>query len=192
MTKNEWRDIGKSRRQALSAAERDWQSQALVRMICADPRMIRAETVLLFLSFASEWNTDALIRAAWAEGKTACLTRTLPDHAMEACRFTPQTPLVTTRGALQEIPADAAEPIALAQIDFCLVPGLLFDPYGTRLGYGAGYYDRFLPKLSESCTILAAGFDCQLVGSPLPHDATDYRLPEIWTPSQQIRTRKPF
>ena len=69
MTKNEWRDIGKSRRQALSAAERDWQSQALVRMICADPRMIRAETVLLFLSFASEWNTDALIRAAWAEGK---------------------------------------------------------------------------------------------------------------------------
>lgn len=84
---------------------------------------------------------------------------------MEACRFTPQTPLVTTRGALQEIPADAAEPIALAQIDFCLVPGLLFDPYGTRLGYGAGYYDRFLPKLSEDCTILAAGFDCQLVGS---------------------------
>ena len=38
MTKNEWRDIGKSRRQALSAAERDWQSQALVRKICADPR----------------------------------------------------------------------------------------------------------------------------------------------------------
>ena len=111
---------------------------------------------------------------------------------MEACRFTPQTPLVTTRGALQEIPADAAEPIALAQIDFCLVPGLLFDPYGTRLGYGAGYYDRFLPKLSESCTILAAGCDCQLGGSPLPRDATDYRLPEIWTPSQQIRTRKPF
>ena len=67
MTKNEWRDIGKSRRQALSAAERDWQSQALVRKICADPRMIRAETVLLFLSFASEWNTDALIRAAFRE-----------------------------------------------------------------------------------------------------------------------------
>ena len=162
-------------------------------MICADPRMIRAETVLLFLSFASEWNTDALIRAAWAEGKTVCLTRTLPDHAMEACRFTPQTPLVTTRGALQEHPrrrrrahrarTDRLLPRARASSSI---------PTAPAWAHGAGYYDRFLPKLSESCTILAAGFDCQLVGSPLPHDATDYRLPEIWTPSQQIRTRKPF
>lgn len=192
MTKNEWRDIGKSRRQALSAAERDWQSQALVHALCADPRWQRAETVLLFLSFGSEWNTDALIHTAWASGKTVCLTRCRADHTMDACRYILDTPLVTTRGSLQEIAPNAADPVALESIDFCLVPGLLFDPYGTRLGYGAGYYDRFLPKLSESCTILAAGFDCQLVGSPLPHDATDYRLPEIWTPSQQIRTRKPF
>lgn len=192
MTKNEWRDIGKTRRQALSVSERARQSDTLVHALCADPRWQRAETVLLFLSFGSEWNTDALIHAAWASGKTVCLTRCRADHTMDACRYTPDTPLVTTRGSLQEIAPNAAEPIALAQIDFCLVPGLLFDPYGTRLGYGAGYYDRLLPKLSESCTILAAGFDCQLVGSPLPRDATDYRLPEIWTPSQQIRTRKPF
>lgn len=192
MTKNEWRDIGKSRRQALSAAERDWQSQALVHALCADPRWQRAETVLLFLSFGSEWNTDALIHTAWASGKTVCLTRCRADHTMDACRYILDTPLVTTRGSLQEIAPNAADPVALESIDFCLVPGLLFDPYGTRLGYGAGYYDRFLPKLSEGCTILAAGFDCQLVGSPLPRDATDYRLPEIWTPSQQIRTRKPF
>ena len=133
MTKNEWRDIGKSRRQALSAAERDWQSQALVRMICADPRMIRAETVLLFLSFASEWNTDALIRAAWAEGKTVCLTRCRADHTMDACRYVLDTPLVTTRGSLQEVAPKAADPVALETIHFCLLAGLLFDPYGTRL-----------------------------------------------------------
>ena len=185
MTKNEWRDIGKSRRQAISAAERDWQSQALVRKICADPRMIRAKTVLLFLSFASEWNTDALIRAAWAEGKTVCLTRTLPDHAMEACLFTPQTPLVTTRGALQEIPADAAEPVALESIDFCLVPGLLFDPYGPRLGYGGGYYDRFLSRTNAVCAALCAS---QRMCAALPHEAFDRCCHYIITEREVLHT----
>lgn len=192
MTKDQWRTLGRQRRQALSDAERDWQAQALTRAILADPRWQRAETVLLSLSFGSEWNTTALIRTAWNAGKTVLLPRCLADHAMEACRYTPQTPLVTTRGSLQEIAPEAADPVALETIAFCLVPGLLFDPYGTRLGYGAGYYDRFLPRLDSACTILACGFDCQLVGTALPGEPTDFRLQEIWTPTQKILTRPPF
>ena len=111
---------------------------------------------------------------------------------MKPCLYTPDTPLVTTLGSLREIPQEVAEPIDIESIDFCLIPGLLFDPYGTRLGYGAGYYDRFLPKLPSHCTMLAAGFNCQLVGTALPYEATDYHVPEVITPHTHIKTRTQF
>lgn len=192
MTKDQWRSIGKEQRRALNSEERTYQTIALTRAILKDPRWQRANTVLLFLSFGSEWDTTSLIQSAWASGKTVALTRCLPNHQMEACRYTPETPLITTLGHLKEISPDSAEPLALDSIDFCLVPGLLFDPYGTRLGYGAGYYDRFLPQLPKKCTILAVGFSCQLIGDTLPYETTDFRVPEIWTPDLQISTRRPF
>lgn len=192
MTKDEWRALAIARRKALTAPERERESQRLTLAIVDDPRWQRAETVLLFLSFGSEWETAPLFQAAWATGKRVALTRCLPHHEMEACLYTPDTPLITPHGSLKEIAPEAAQSLPLEAIDFCLVPGLLFDPYGTRLGYGAGYYDRFLPKLSPNCTLLACGFDCQLTGSPLPAEITDFRLPEIWTPSKKILTRQPL
>lgn len=192
MTKDEWRNKGKQRRKTLSNAERISQETILTHHLIHDPRWQRAKTVLLYLSFGSEWSTAALIQAAWANNKIVALTHCEADHRMSVCRYTKDTPLVTTIGNLREIAPNALEPLPLESIDFCLVPGLLFDPYGTRLGYGAGYYDRFLSTLPSHCTILACGFDCQLVGAPLPSEPTDYRLPEIWTPSTHILTRQPF
>lgn len=192
MTKDQWRAIGKERRRTLNTEERTYQTIALTRSIIKDPRWQRAKTVLLFLSFGSEWDTSALIQSAWQTDKTVALTRCLDNHQMQVCRYTPETTLITTLGSLKEIAPNAVEPLPIDSIDFCLVPGLLFDPYGTRLGYGAGYYDRFLPKLPSSCTILAAGFNCQLIGKELPCEETDFHLPEIWTPDMQITTRPPF
>ena len=191
-TKDHWRSHGKTLRSVLDAETRYYEGRLLTDAITRDPRWERAATVLLYLSFGSEWETTALIEAAWASGKTVALPVCEAAHAMRPCRYTPETPLVTTRGHLREIAPEAREPIALEAIDFCLVPGLLFDPYGTRLGYGAGYYDRFLPKLPARCTILAAGFECQLVGLALPCEATDFRLPEILTPRTHLQTRPPF
>ena len=192
MTKDQWRKLGKEARKALSSEERLIQTNAICNAITTDPRWQRAKTVLLFLSFGSEWDTTPLIEDAWANDKTVALTVCYPDHQMKPCLYTPDTPLVTALGSLREIPQELATPIDINSIDFCLIPGLLFDPYGTRLGYGAGYYDRFLPKLPEHCTMLAAGFNCQFVGAALPYEATDYHVPEIITPAKRIKTRMHF
>lgn len=192
MTKDQWRCIGKDQRKSLSSNERFIQTNAICQILTNDPRWQRAKTALLFLSFGSEWDTTTLIDAAWASGKTVALTVCYPEHQMKPCLYTPNTPLITTLGSLKEIPQEVAEPIDINTIDFCLIPGLLFDPYGTRLGYGAGYYDRFLPQLPSTCTMVAAGFDCQLVGSALPFEPTDYHVPEVITPSCHIKTRPHF
>lgn len=192
ITKDQWRSHGKMLRSTLSATERAYEGRVLTEALTADPRWQRARTVLLYLSFGSEWDTTALIHSAWDSAKVVALPVCGAAHQMQPCRYTPDTPLTTTRGSLREIAPEAREALAIEAIDFCLVPGLLFDPYGTRLGYGAGYYDRLLPQLSDNCTILAAGFDCQLIGDMLPCEATDFRLSEVWTPRTQILTRPPF
>ena len=175
----------------MTEQEKAWSDQELVSAFLAHPKLDEANTVMLYYGVGQEIATADLIQTLLDQGKTVCLPKCLPEHQMEARIIQSLDELEPDAYGIPA-PKDACPVLEREKIDLILVPGLCFDSKGNRLGQGGGYYDRFLPKLSESCTILAAGFDCQLVGSPLPHDATDYRLPEIWTPSQQIRTRKPF
>ena len=95
MTKDEWRALGKERRNALTEEERRYGSTAITRAILDDPRWQRAQTVLLFLSFGSEWSTHDLIEAAWAQGKTVALPLCQAEHRITPCLYTEDTPLVT-------------------------------------------------------------------------------------------------
>ncbi len=69
-------------------------------------------------------------------------------------------------------PSDTSAVIPLTEIDFVWVPGVGFDAYGTRLGYGAGYYDRFLKQLPVTTRYGGLAFHTQLVSDipSLPHD----------------------
>ena len=77
------------------------------------------------------------------------------------------------------IPAPAEHlPIILPQqLDIVIVPGVAFTRTGARLGYGGGYYDRFIPRCTQA-RILALAFPEQLVES-IPTEEHDYTIPEI-------------
>lgn len=190
MKKNEWRNLIKKARHALSEEERTFETKLLMQSIIEDPRWQRAHTVLLYLSFGSELDTTSLIHAAWHTNKTVAIPVCFPNYRMVPVHFTSETPLKKTKLGLLEIPQSACQPIDISKIDFCLIPGLAFDAYGTRIGYGAGYYDRFLPTLPETCTKIAACFTCQLINEKLPYEATDFHIDEIHTPMLHFYTRK--
>jgi 5-formyltetrahydrofolate cyclo-ligase len=82
-------------------------------------------------------------------------------------------------------PAPArCRPVAPAEIDFVLVPGLVFDPDGGRIGYGAGYYDRLLGSWPEPLPpLVAAAFELQVVPA-VPVLATDRRVDLVVTESR--------
>ena len=70
-------------------------------------------------------------------------------------------------------------PIVPAEaLDMAIVPIVAFDRAGTRLGYGGGCYDRYLPTLSPACQIIGIAFDEQRVDH-VPTDAHDLPLPHI-------------
>ena len=61
-------------------------------------------------------------------------------------------------------------PVSYDVIELVLVPGAVFDIKGNRIGYGAGYYDRFLSKLDESIPKIALAYDFQIVDKITPHE----------------------
>ncbi len=183
MTTIDYRKESLRRRNALSAGERAKKSAAICSLVSRYEGFVRAETVLLFLSFGSEVDTRPLIEKAWHAKKNVLLPVCQPKHQMICLPFTPDTPLCDGWGGLKEICTDAAiKPLSPETIDFCLVPGAAFDCHGHRMGYGAGYYDRFLPKLSPRTVIGACAFEVQVWKEhELPQTKTDYPLPRLWT-----------
>lgn len=73
---------------------------------------------------------------------------------------------------------EVCKEISLDKIDFAIVPGVAFDRGHGRLGYGKGFYDRFLSKLS--CPLIGVGFKEQLLEPPFPHEKHDIPLTDIY------------
>lgn len=80
-------------------------------------------------------------------------------------------------------PLDSAPQLHPQQFDLVLVPMLAFDPGGHRVGYGAGYYDRFLSEISPNCLKLGLCFELGRLEHPIPSEAFDVSLDCIVTES---------
>jgi 5-formyltetrahydrofolate cyclo-ligase len=85
---------------------------------------------------------------------------------------------------LRDLPDRQIDP---ALIDLIIIPGLAFDLHGGRLGYGKGYYDRFLHKTRAIAAKVAVCFECQLFPEipVLPHDV---RMDMVVTENTLYRT----
>ncbi|HID0825153.1 TPA: 5-formyltetrahydrofolate cyclo-ligase, partial [Clostridium botulinum] len=64
------------------------------------------------------------------------------------------------------------------EIDLAILPGLAFDNKGGRLGYGGGFYDRFIPKLKKEVSKIALAYDFQIL-KEVPKDAHDVLVDDI-------------
>ena len=98
---------------------------------------------------------------------------------MSARRVTALSQLVPGAYGLPEPGRDCPE-IAPEAIDVVLVPGTAFDAGGGRMGYGGGYYDRFLS--ANRCTAAALAYECQVIRR-VPTEAHDVPMDYIITPA---------
>ncbi|MCI9170047.1 MAG: 5-formyltetrahydrofolate cyclo-ligase [Lawsonibacter sp.] len=133
---------------ALSRSELVRGDDALFARFLALPQVEAAKTIFAFWGIpGKEPDTARLIQELVRRGKTVGLPRMLPGHRMEVRRYDPDRPLVKVSFGISE-PGEDCPLIRREDIDLTLVPAVCYDRRGFRLGFGGGYYDRWLEHFS--------------------------------------------
>ncbi len=171
--KQELRNQALALRSQLSADQRYLKSVAAVNRVKSLPAYRQAGTVMLYLNFRDEVETTILVEDALASGKRVVVPLCNRDRTitpMEIANL--QDDLQFGTWGIREPKTDRCSPIDPAEIDLVLVPGVAFDLKGNRLGYGAGYYDRFIPLLRPGVPLAALAFEVQILPDMRPeaHD----------------------
>ncbi len=150
-------------RDALSAAARAAASEKITQQITTLDAWKNARTVLVYLSFGSEFITGGLVADAQANGKQLALPRVdraarrLVLHAVDDTVDDVQPGVWSIRE-----PRPDCAIVQPDHIDFVLVPGVAFTPACARLGYGGGYYDRLIAGFARRPPLVAAAYAVQL------------------------------
>ncbi|MCY7695953.1 5-formyltetrahydrofolate cyclo-ligase [Bacillus altitudinis] len=105
----------------------------------------QAKTIALTMSRGKEIPTMPLIEKAWEEGKTVCIPTCFPKtKEMVFYEYTPETKMTSSYFGLLEPDPLESTVVHKEAIDLIIVPGVCFDQRGYRIGFGGGYYDRYL------------------------------------------------
>lgn len=142
-------------RRSLPAEERDKINDGIFRHVTGLPVYEQARTVFLYCSTPEEISTERLVSDALGRGKAVCVPLCVSRGVMEARMIRQVSQLAPGHFGILEPPSDTplVQPEA---IDLCIVPCLAADEAGQRLGYGGGYYDRFLLKTGAATVALCA------------------------------------
>lgn len=186
MTKDEARSVMKKLRREMSDAERACQNEDIRRQILADPVWNEISWFYPFVSYGTEVDTLELIRELLEKETTG----TEPNHR----KIHVAVPRVAGRDmdfyeihAMEDLkpgyhgilePAEHCPKVEAAE-GLMLLPGLAFDREGHRVGYGGGYYDRYLARYqSPSLHLYAVAYDFQIVDhiEAQEHDIPPHRI----------------
>lgn len=150
--------------------------QNMVKKVTALPTWEQAQVVALTMSQDNELSTELLIQIALLQNKTVVLPRVLPKRQMEFTTIDQDTVYDRHKfGMLEPVGGRIVSP---DEIDFVLVPGLAFTSNGDRIGFGGGYYDRWLPN--TTATKVATTITKNLYEQPTwSIESTDQRVDQV-------------
>lgn len=177
-------------RDGLTAEAVAAMSGEIVRRLTGLPEIRAAATLMVYLGFGSEVMTDGLIRWGWSAGKRVVVPLCAAGRSLIPCRIEGFEEVEAGHYGIREPKAVCRRPVEPGGIEAIVVPAVAFDRRGGRVGYGGGYYDRFLPRAPQAARIGAA-FAGQIVAA-VPAGVHDVPVDTIVTeegiiPSRAIR-----
>lgn len=184
--KDEIRARRRALRKAIPKEARHARSEAIATRVRALPEWGAARTVLAFVSMRTEVQTDTLVRAAWSEGKRVATTRLTEDRDDLTLRAWNDGDELEESGMLFRQPLAGSVPVDESEVDLVLVPALAVDERGHRIGYGKGFYDRLLPRLTRALRV-AIIFDFERIAE-VPNRSGDEPVDVIVTDAHTVRT----
>lgn len=161
--------------------------EKIMARLWKEPSIIEGKTIAVTMSAFPEVETRAIIASLWQQGKRVAVPKSEPKaRAMQFYELTSFTQLETVYLHIEEPIPTVCNPVAKHEIDTIIVPGVVFNQAGYRIGFGGGYYDRYLPGMEA--TKIALAFDEQILDQ-IPTDAHDIPVDYIVTDQRSICAR---
>ena len=141
MDKTELRRQIRARKRAMTEAEIEERSARLAQLFFASDAYRNARTIYGYLPYNQEVRTVPMLARALKDGKKVAVPKVYGDEM----KFLYLDDLTAVAKGYAGIPEPIADgPVAHDETALVLMPGLAFDPQGHRIGYGGGFYDKFL------------------------------------------------
>jgi len=189
--KKELRKEAKSYRKSLSEDDRLDKSNAIISNLKALKEFQKAEVILIYASLPDEVETLSLIRELTKDGKKLVYCPVIQGDEMEFYKILSLDDLkegnfhVLEPAPLEEIRMELQKDVAYCM----LMPGLMFDKKGNRLGYGKGYYDKYLASVPKgvNLTTIVLSYEA-MVRDEIPTEETDQKAYYVITEEYIYRT----
>ncbi len=166
-----------SERKQLSDEKVKDMSETIINKLKKIPVYNMSKTIMVYLSFGNEVDSREIIKDCLENDKRVVLP------------FCDNTDMSMTPTEIKSLDMDLVEdsigyvqpskesldPVDLSEIDLIIVPGLSFDRKGYRIGFGAGYYDRFLGRVNFEIPTIGLAYDFQIIDSLI--NMEDYDIP---------------
>ncbi len=180
-----------NKRKSLSKEEVNDKSSSIAKLLFSTEQYKSSKYIMCYIDFRNEVKTEEIIKTALKDGKNIIIpisvveTRQLLlsqlldyDKELEAGTY-----------GILEPKKEFIREVAPEVIDLVLIPGVAFDRHGYRIGYGGGYYDRFLTRIDDSIPKIALAFELQMV-SHVSKGKYDIPVDYIITESDIIKASK--
>ena len=181
------REVTRTRRRAIPQAQRDEAAEGLAQMLEGISELAGARVVLGYGANREEIDPAPALLKMHEAGIRIAYPRVSDRDTLDVHEVSDPDDLVLGAFSIREPRPDAPR-VDIADIDVVLVPAVAFDRRGYRLGYGGGFYDRFLARLPEGPLRIGVAFDEQLIDE-VPAEAHDEPVDLVVTPGAVLHTQ---
>ena len=180
-------------REQLPPGTRAAYSAAITKHLLQLPEYRQTDAVLGYMNIGAEFASEIWIQQVLEDGKKLALPR-VNRHTNQLDLYwvdDVESQLVPGLWGIREPIVERCERLnTLNEVEFALLPGVAFTRDGARLGYGGGFYDKLLARMSHRPVLVAAAFALQLV-EHIPQEATDVKVGWIITEHETIACLSP-
>lgn len=181
-TKDNIRQEFLKKRRKMNKEEAIKCSEDIISQLTNSQVFKESENIMIYLSFNNEVDTFKLMEYCLNNGKRVivpyCIKKERKIIPSEIKN--PNTELKTSSLGFKEPDLANLREVKIEDIDLVIVPGVVFDECGNRIGFGGGYYDRFLKRLKNTTMTIAICYDYQLIDK-VPVDELDIPVKCIMT-----------
>lgn len=163
MDKKEIRKLMRGKRKALTEEERASLDSIIFDKLINSEDYKKSKYIFLFVSYDTEIDTHRIMKQVLKDGKVLCVPKVISkEEGMIITQINKFEDLEPGAYGILE-PKDGALKIDESLIDVAYLPGLAFDKKGGRVGYGGGFYDRFLRKSRKDCKKIGLAYSFQVL-----------------------------